>query len=292
MRKNYRITEGVFYITNVCNLTCKSCMTYNDRIFKGHFNWDDHKEDYEKWSTLLSMDRITILGGEPFANPDLINWVKNIKRLWPECQDISVCTNGTYISNNAELVNEIISHGVWLDVCVHDPEMYNKIQKDFENSLGDLDYDKIRSSNHDIGFHGFDVEDYYGDGLICKISKQWNFSSNSTKEVINGLTFMHKSDPQIAHKNCAAKYCHYFVKGKLHKCFLTGISKELISQIAIDDDSKNLLNSYRGCSPWDAENNLDTFIENIGQYVPQCSLCPNQKESFPIWPLSTVKNKI
>lgn len=292
MNKIYRITEGVFYITNVCNLTCKNCMTYNDRIFKGHFSWADNEEQYKKWASMLTMSRITILGGEPFANPDLINWVKNIKKLWPTCQDISVCTNGTYLTNNRSLIEEIISEGVWLDICVHDPDSYDKIIQDAENVFGDIEFRKITTSNHDIGYHKFDVvEYYYKNKPICKISKQWNFSTSSLKEINNGVTIMHNSDPKIAHENCAAKYCHYFVEGKLYKCHVVGIADQLLSQFKVDNESTKLLQKYKSCSPDDPDEYIENFVSNIGQYIPQCSLCPENKQSFPIWPLSPTKIK-
>lgn len=290
MNKIYRITEGVFYITNVCNLTCKNCMTYNDRIFKGHFNWADHEEDYKKWATMLTMSRITILGGEPFSNPDLINWVKNVKKLWPSCRDISVCTNGTYL--NESLIKEIISYGVWLDICVHDPDSYDQTVQDLETMFADSNLKKITTENHDIGYHRFNVLEYYSGGRpVCKISKQWNFSTSSVKEIVNGVTVMHKSDPKIAHENCAAKYCHYFIEGKLYKCHLTGVATQLLSQFKVDNGSAELLKQYKGCSPDDPIEDIENFVSNIGQSIPQCSLCPENKESFPIWPLSPAKVK-
>lgn len=293
MSKEYQITEGVFYITNVCNLTCTYCMTYNDKVFKGHFRWDDYSNDYEKWSTFLSMDRITILGGEPFANSDLLNWVTGIRKLWPEVSDINVCTNGTYLEKNFELVEKIITNNVWLDVCVHDPELYSHTEQNLESILKQFNFKKVTVKNHDIGYHSFNVTEYYsGEKLLAKLSEQWNFSSNSTKEIREGVIYMHTSDPETAHSNCAAKFCHYFVKGKLHKCFLTGVSLELVNQFKIDAISKSLLEKYQACSPWDNKEDITNFINGIEHYLPQCSLCPEKKSSYPIWPLAAVKVKV
>lgn len=286
MSKGHEIVEGVFYITNVCNLTCNQCMTYNDKIFKGHFNWADYEQDYFEWSSVVSMSRITILGGEPFANPDLINWVTGIRKFWKECSDINVCTNGTYLKNNSELVKRIISENVWLDVCVHDPALYDGIQDDLESIFADSNFKKVLTNNHDIGFHNFQVVEYFlGEQLICKLSQQWNFSSNSTKEIKDGVIYMHTNSPEAAHKNCAAKFCHYFVKGKLHKCYLTGVSNELLQQFKIDEASAKLLKEYRAYSPSDD-------ISEIENYIPQCSLCSDKTNSYPIWPLSPTKVKL
>ena len=83
-----------FYITNVCNLTCRGCNRFNNYNFKGHQRWTEHAEAYEAWSKRLDLPRICIIGGEPTLNPDLESWVMNIRRLWPDAIDIFVGTTG------------------------------------------------------------------------------------------------------------------------------------------------------------------------------------------------------
>ena len=290
MNKPYSITEGVFYITNVCNLTCNNCMTYNNRRFKGNFYWNEYKDHYVKWSKLLTIDRISILGGEPFANPELSIWAVEIRKLWADCADVNVCTNGTYLKNNIELSRHLIQQDIWLDVCVHDPALYDDIKRVLEDTLSIFNFDKQITTNHDIGYYEFQAEEYYSNGkLIAKLSKQWNFSSNSTTKIVDNTIYMNSSDPYLAHENCAAKYCHYFVRGNLYKCFLTGIKDDLTNQFTIDSSSAELLNSYKACSPFDPEKDIEAFTQNLKEYIPQCSLCPEKRKSAPIWPLSKVK---
>lgn len=284
------IIEGVFYITNVCNLTCNNCMSYNDRKFKGHFNWADHADDYIRWSNTVDINRITILGGEPFANPELSIWATNIKALWNTCPDINVCTNGTYLKNNIALSRGLIQQNIWLDVSVHDPVMYDNIKTALEEVLSIFKFTKRITYNHDIGFHKYQYEEYYEDNrLLAKISNQWNFSTNSTTKIVDGITYMHDSQPTIAHKNCAAKYCHYFVKGKLYKCFLTAIANELTDQFKIEDTAKELLLSYQACSADDSPEHIQSFTNNLTAAISQCSLCPETRVSKPIWPLMPSK---
>jgi organic radical activating enzyme len=293
MNNKYQIEEGILYITNVCNLTCTNCITYNDRIFKGHYRWEDYKHDYEKWSSIVTMERITILGGEPFSNPDLINWVKNARTLWPECTDFSVCTNGTYLTSNQNLIHEIIKNNVWIDVCVHDPDQYDQTVENVEKIFNTVNYKKINSTNNSINSVEYDVLEYTSEGqLVCKISKYWNFGNTATKEIKDGVTFMHNSDPEIAHQNCGAKHCHYFVEGKLYKCYLTGISNGLLSQFKVDKNSALLLKNSDFCSAVDPIEKIEKFINNIRKCIPQCSLCPENRGVFPIWPLATSKVKI
>lgn len=288
--KKSQIIEGVFYITNVCNLSCSNCMTYNDRKFKGHFNWSDHAEYYARWGDLVDISRITILGGEPYAHPDLITWATNIKKLWSDCPDVNVCTNGTYLKNNISLSRNLIQQGIWLDVSVHDPSMYDNIKNTLEEILSVFAFSSRLSDNHDMGFNKFQYEEYYeGNRLLAKISNQWTFSTNATTKTANGITHMHDSQPTVAHKNCAAKYCHYFVKGKLYKCYLTAIATELVQQFKIEDSARNLLLEYRACSVEDSPEHIREFTTNLTQAISQCSLCPEIRASQPIWPLMPKK---
>ena len=70
----YQIFDGAFNITNVCNLTCNGCESFNNYLFRNHFRFDDYKHKYEKWSKLVKINVVTIHGGEPFTNPDIVNW--------------------------------------------------------------------------------------------------------------------------------------------------------------------------------------------------------------------------
>lgn len=95
MSKQYLLDYAEFYITNVCNLNCPRCNRFNNYVFSGHYSWDEFKDEYTKWSKILDVEKIGILGGEPFSHPDLEKWVRGIANLWPKSK-IEIVTNGTY----------------------------------------------------------------------------------------------------------------------------------------------------------------------------------------------------
>ena len=88
------IDYAEFYITNVCNLNCDNCNRFNNFHFKGHFKWKDNEKAYKAWAKKVDINRINIIGGEPMLNPDLLNWVKGLNKLWPR-SPINIITNGT-----------------------------------------------------------------------------------------------------------------------------------------------------------------------------------------------------
>jgi organic radical activating enzyme len=283
MNKSFKINQGVFYITNVCNLTCTGCETFNNRKFKGHFLWEDFKTEYIEWSKKLEIDFITIIGGEPFANPDLINWIAGIKTAWPDCTNINICTNGTYIKNNIDLARKILNYGLWLDVSIHDPSYYQDIKTDIEDVLSSFEY-TIKQYNTTIDY-------YIKNKLAVRMYTAYNFRKSSQKYIKDGITYMHQSNGAQAHELCIGNlgHCHFFVKGLLYKCYLTATSTEFSSQFALEERAKHLLESYNACASWESDAHIEQFLKEIENPIPQCTLCPDRITAFPIWPMNKKK---
>jgi hypothetical protein len=288
------ITEAYlcFYITNVCNLTCENCITYNDLRFKGHFKFEDYQEKCRQWGEILLPPKICILGGEPYANPDLLNWVIGLRQCWPDLVDFCVCTNGTYL-HEVELSRAIIDQRLWLDISLHDPAHYDRAKVQVEEILSAYNYTKDVTVGTNMTNATYQEENYYVDGrLAVKLSQVYEFGTHSTKTIHNGVIHMHESDPEIAHQNCKARLCHYVVRGDLFKCFLTSIHEDLTHQFNIDEASKKLLNESESCSPFDSQQKIEKFIGTLEEHVPQCRLCPENRINKKLWPLKPVKEKI
>lgn len=279
--KKYSIGEGQFYITNVCNLTCDRCSSYNNRNFKGHFLWKDNKDDYQAWSEILDIDALSIIGGEPFANPDLENWISGLRALWPNVKDFSISTNGTFFKNKKELIKKFIYQKVYMDVSVHDPALYKDVEETLTECLDGFDAHSIDK--------GISKEIYVKDTLVAKISEAYNFSTMSVKSIKDGVTYMHDSDPVKAHSVCGCNFCHYFVRGKLYKCYLTAITQDLTNQFNIEDRAEQLLKEYDPCGPYDDPSKIETFVNKILEPIPQCRLCTDKPNIRPIWPLAKKK---
>lgn len=259
--KKFTIHDGTFYITNVCNLTCDQCYSFNNRNFKGHYDWSQSKELYNEWSKILTIKDACILGGEPFAHPKLFEWASNLRFLWPEIENFNIATNGTYLKNNIELCRSLIDMGFWIDICVHDPSQYEEIK--------DVFLEIIKGYSYDV----YNDNEYVVNGKkIAKLQKYYIFANNAQRMIRKGVTYLYDSDAEKAHSICQAKECHYFVDGKLHKCFLVGVGKELTKQFPFDPKSTALLNEYQGISPFDKD--VEYRLENIKNCISQCSLCP------------------
>jgi organic radical activating enzyme len=107
-----------FNITNVCNLNCPDCVTYNNFAFRGHSRWSAWADIYEQWSQLLDLDRLAIVGGEPMLNPDFETWTRSLRRLWPRAE-IQVLTNGTQLHKYPDLRQLLQDCRITLKISAH-----------------------------------------------------------------------------------------------------------------------------------------------------------------------------
>jgi organic radical activating enzyme len=285
--KKYTITDGAFYITNVCNLTCESCESYNNKKFKGHFYWHEHQEKYQQWADILHVRWLNIHGGEPFANPDLLNWAVGLKNLWNNSEKYYISTNGTLLKHNIELSKDLINRGWSISICIHDPDHRIEVETSIKEILKDRKY-KIRKIERSLIY-----SDISTNQILITLETAFHFIKNSTNYISDSIIHMHRNNIDKAHQLCisaATDQCHFFVRGDLYKCFLTAISQDLIKQFKIEQFAQDLLNSYTPATPTDDETTLNLFFQNIEKPIKQCTLCPEREIKIQIFPLKVKKD--
>jgi organic radical activating enzyme len=129
-----------FYITNVCNYNCSNCNRLNNYQFSGHQYWEDYKDTYTQWSKKVNFNKIRILGGEPFLNPTLFNWVQGIRELWPNAV-IELLTNGTRLEFANNWYEYLKQYNVNLSIQLHNRSHYNGMLAYIESVLdGPIQY--------------------------------------------------------------------------------------------------------------------------------------------------------
>jgi len=229
-----------FYITNVCNLSCRGCNRFNDLNFKGHQRWADHADAYEAWSKRLDLPRITIIGGEPTLNPDLELWVSNLRRLWPNAV-IMVQTNGTY--QREEHMDFWEKYNVAFGVSLHDPAIADEIKERWKYKAGFIEA---------FTFH------------------------QSTVIKQNDHYVLHRSNPVKAFAACDMKHDHTMYQGKLYKCPAMSNLPDFDQQfdLRLDDRQRELLYSYQPLSADCSEEELQQFAATKDQHIAQCEFCP------------------
>ena len=78
-----QLNYAEFYITNHCNIACNGCNRFNNYKYSGSENWAAYRDVYKEWSTLVDINHIAVLGGEPLLHPKLIDIVNDVRSFWP-----------------------------------------------------------------------------------------------------------------------------------------------------------------------------------------------------------------
>jgi len=113
----------VLSVTNLCNLSCPICFTYNrkDRVY--HMGIEEMEKTVE-WIIESSgkVDLINITGGEPTLHPGIIDILKCCIR--PEIGRITMNSNGIRLAGDQSLCDQLAEMGVYviLSLNTFDPE--------------------------------------------------------------------------------------------------------------------------------------------------------------------------
>lgn len=281
-----------FYITNVCNLTCNRCNRFNNYNFTGWQRWSDYEAIYESWGQLVDLKAITIMGGEPFLNPTLAEWVNGLNRIFGI--EIQVLTNGTRFRQNKNLYQSLLYRSPGTRSLNHIGISLHNV-KDFEEYMKAdiLDFlegpVKIYEKGHPLNIWNSDWLFRDKNGIVVNVFISNNFGNAAINQNQYNRFVLHNNDVDRAHDNCAfAKWKSYhFIRGKLYKCGPVALMPEFDQQhnFDISDADRQLLNAYQALSVDNFENYQSEFFTNLDNPIAQCKFCPTQYDPEIIHPL-------
>jgi organic radical activating enzyme len=289
----HKITNKVdFYITNVCNLTCDRCNRFNNHDFRGWQRWSDYQAQYEQWGKLVQLNSATIMGGEPFLNPTLGDWIAGINRIFDI--DVQVLTNGTRFQQNKNLYQSLLYRPLksqcpnHIGVSLHNiPDFEAYMKQDIIDFLeGPVN---IYEKTHPLNRWESDWQFIDKNGIVVNVYISNNFGNAAIQQNQYDRFVLHNNDIELAHQNCAfARWKSYhFIRGKLYKCGPVALMPEFDQQhnFDISDTDRQLLNSYQALSVDNFENYHAEFFANLDNPIAQCKFCPTQYDAEIIYPL-------
>jgi organic radical activating enzyme len=274
-------TPVAFYITNVCNLTCSECGSFNNYKIKGHYNWSDSADAIKRYSEEIVLNTIDILGGEPLLHPGLKDWCRGIRELWPDA-NIRLLTNGTRIATTSGLYQILQEYNIILAVSLH--HNTESILNNVTEFLHGPVTTELRGMAGDDSFKVFRLLTDQNNVQVMlakhhKFIKYSNFVNNQ----------FYNSDPVKAHSVCKAADCFEIRDGKYYKCNLIPALLEINQQLDLnlDPDAIDLIKQYEPMqADWSYERKKE-FIANLNQPMPQCRICPERR----IWTAYTSQSK-
>ena len=92
-----------YHVADHCNLNCRGCEHYSGLVKKPHFtDLKKFTKDFERLHEFIDdLGMIRILGGEPLLNPDINEYIKLSRRLYPQTI-IHIVTNAILLPKMPE----------------------------------------------------------------------------------------------------------------------------------------------------------------------------------------------
>lgn len=96
-------------VNRTCNLKCIGCTSFCDYPHGETSDWESVKNDLLKWSQILKIHNIGLLGGEPLANPKFYDWLVGVRSILKDTF-ILLVTNGTLLDKWPDLLDKMIEN--------------------------------------------------------------------------------------------------------------------------------------------------------------------------------------
>lgn len=108
----------VFSITNVCNMDCPICFTYNRPDRQYFMSRDELRGLLDRLIDRAGpLDLVNITGGEPTCHPDLLDLLAEAQR--PEIGRITLNSNGLRLAHDQDLCRRLADLGVYVILSLH-----------------------------------------------------------------------------------------------------------------------------------------------------------------------------
>lgn len=260
MHKIHRLDIMVAYS---CNLSCAGCISISDIKRSGIEPFELLTSSISKWSTVIDPKVISVFGGEPCLHPQLQEICKQIRTAWPN-SIIRLITNGYLLDN--------FDSSTWFDfapfeiqVSMHRKDHESVINQKIKNIMmhrrpwavtkhAEINQHKQMSWSH----KDFSIYKSIFSEFITPYKK------------VNDEFMPWHSNAVDAHKICGSPSTPILYKGLLYKC-------PPVANI-MDITSSN----WFGYQAIDVTDNVNKFIEHIGQAETVCAQCPDQSQAVAI----------
>ncbi len=290
-----------FYITNICNLDCSDCRSFNNFDFTGHYEFDF--DLYRSWADKINLTSYVLLGGEPLLHPNFKSWVEGTRKLWPNAW-AKIDTNGTQIGRIKNLHQLLVDNEYFLCVNIHNPSKLYSILQNISDEFGECEL--INEDDPRIYYNGrfqntgrhmieYSVWLITQAGLPIQIRSAWNFdkaisSSTNWKNLLSPTpdkNSIYIGNAQTSHNSCSSSKCHIMLDGKIYKCSTVATLPVFLKQKKLNWPNDTIF-QYE---PITIDNFSETNYKSLQNTIPQCAFCPTGTHDLVSVSSANVKRK-
>ena len=240
-----------WHVTHSCNFTCLGCGHYTNDGYRKDISVDELKSWYLPWVDKIRPRELSMLGGEPLLNKDIIETIYMTKEVWniKSDQKFELVSNALLINKHPDLPKALSDTSCTLTITKHSEDpTYLKL---FGKSIKTIDEWGIEYVIHD-------ATHYWLKGYI-------GYGSN-----IKPLT----GDFQESWNNCPTGQENFqLYNGKIYKCAPLAylpLQKQKYPNLS------DKWNPYLKYIPLTPDGDIEEFFSREAESV--CSMCPNSTE--------------
>ncbi len=254
-------------VTYACTLSCRWCTNYSDYgMTGGYVKWETARPWFDKLFSRMRVDCFSLIGGEPFLNPELETWVRQFRENYPYVT-LMILTNGQLFHKNTWILDCMEQYGmIFLKVTEHQPgepyftDMVKTILDRFNWDIVDGRYFNQK--------HILDLEI----AQVPTFMKTYRGEYGSMKPYHN--------NPVQAFQICNQQICPLLEDGRLYKCSSVGMLHRVLGDHGQlnDADWQPYLNSGLDLDCTDQE--LQAWVDNFGKpHDTLCRMCPTAADN-------------
>lgn len=249
-----------FHVSHSCNLSCMQCSHYSNNKHTGMATADDTRSQFSLWNRKLLPEKISLLGGEPTLNPELVDIIYITREMWPHSKLLLV-TNGFFLHKFLDLPKALEETGCYLDISVHhsSPEYQKAIEPARK------------------------LVDEWSKEYFLKVNWRESFSKwrRTYKGTCQNMSPYTDDNPRKSWNICKSKWCLQLHEGMLWKCPQLAYLKMQLQKVGkLDSDEWQPYVQYK---PLSHNNSIEKIREFVSRQVEDvCGMCPAKHELFEL----------
>lgn len=136
-----KIPHLEWHVTHSCNFTCEGCGHYTNDGYKENISITTLKEWYLLWNKKIYPKELSMLGGEPLLNKDIVDIIYMTKEVWniQDDQEFELVSNGLLFDRVNRLSEALIKTNCVLTITKHSEDknylrLFDKAVKNIKSS--------------------------------------------------------------------------------------------------------------------------------------------------------------
>lgn len=247
-----------WHVTHSCNFTCQGCGHYTNDGYKQNITLETLKGWYLSWNKRIFPRELSMLGGEPFLNKEIVDIIYMTKEVWDiqDNQEFELVSNGLLFSRVDGLAKALIDTDCILTITKHSTDP-NYIRL-FDDSIKCIEESGVKYRIHDASEYWLKTYTGYG----CSIEP------------------IGSDDYKASWDNCPTGQENFILQdNKIYKC--AALAYLPLQKQKYGDKLSAKWDPYLKYDPLSPDaTNLDVLEFFTRTAEPVCSMCPKHKNHF------------